>query len=903
VINRKSLISILILAAGLAAGYLLSRGLNGFLAISYQEKDLTELTRSGPSPDSGSIQLPTRIVDLGGVGVLPDSARWGGNYEHNQHYFEDVFLVDPPFIDTLSFSRECRKLAIYSGRMGRFGYNAIAMPWFLETVNFDLVGNGREVYDVGSIFRSRHDSLASGIGELMQISADSGLHTYLWTDMVALTPPLKAYLEERFGSMDTENPEFWKIYGKAAEEAFEKFPLVDGIIIRIGEAGSVYNKPGWDYTSELYVRSARAVRLMLEAFLEAAERYHRTIIFRTWSVGVGEIGDMHTNPATYQRILGPVKSDHLVVSTKYCNGDFYSWLRFNPTLCHGSHRRIVEIQAKREFEGFGSIPSFTGPLHQSALQSFLRENPMVEGVWVWTQNGGPLRAGPMIIYPFYGFNTINDVNVYAVSRLMMDPYADLDSITGIWIREYFGADPLLVEKLVTFLDASYHVMLSGLYISEFARYDVKALGLEPPPMLWIFEWNILGASSSVFSNIYFITRDHFQDVLNEGSRAVQGAIALKQMLLDVRDRVTASQADFDRLIASVDYEIELFRTLGFYRQFFMNYYRWIDTGERQPVAEYKVAMGQFKAMVKFLEDKYRGDLNVLGMDFGEVKKGITLAENAGRSVRWARVVVVLALFLLIMGIPGFIRDRAHRKFAGTLYFDTIFRPHLVSDMSAYHGTRRLVLFFITLYLLSLAVFSSFASLVFPVCLGLLSLVFILLLGLLMDPGKKSDRILVTLLAPKVVIVSFIMAITAIRGPAYFWYHLWVSDLFRMIFLSLFVMLLFRKFQLYIIMGRKWRHWHSTASVTMVLAALGFQLLLAGLALHLFGLERSLTALNSDLLILPTGLSRILGITTHLGIPLQLPLWIICFSSALTVFSLILFFLNYRLTRRSRSGNS
>ncbi len=901
-INRKSLITVLILAAGLATGYLLSRGLTGFLAISYHEKDLSELTRVMPPPGSGSVLLPTRIVDPGGVGVLPDSASWGGNYEHNQHCFEDVFLVDPPFIDTLSFSRERKKLAIYSGRMGRFGYNAIAMPWFLETVNFDLVGNGHEVYDKGSLYRSRHDSLASGIGKLMEISADSGLRTYLWTDMVALTPPLKRYLEERFGSIDTENPAFWAIYGKAAEEAFEKFPLADGIIIRIGEAGSVYNKPGWDYTSELYVRTDKAVRLMLQAFLQAAEKHDRTIIFRSWSVGVGEIGDMHTNPETYQRILGPVKSDRLVVSTKYCSGDFYSWLRFNPTLCQGSHRRIVEIQAKREFEGFGTIPSFTGPLHQSALQSFLRENPMVEGVWVWTQYGGPLRAGPMTIYPFYGFNAINDVNVYAVSRLMTDPYADMDSIAGCWIREYFGADSLLVEKLVTFLDASYRVMLSGLYISDFARYDVRALGLEPPPMLWIFEWDILGASSSVFSNIYFITRDHFQDVLNEGTEAVQGAVALRQLLLEVRDRVTANQAGYDRLIASVDYEIELFRMLSYYRRFFMNYYRWIDTGERQPVAEYKVAMGQFKAMVTLMEDKYGKDLNVLGMEFGEVNKGITLAENAGRSVRWARVVVVLAVFLLIMGIPGFVRDRAHRKFAGSLYFDTIFRPHLVSDMNAYHGTRRVVLFFITLYLLSLAVFSSFASLLFPVCLGLLSLIFVILLGLLMNPGKKTDRILVTLMAPKVVVISSIMAITAIRGPAYFWYQLWVSDLFRMIFLSLIVMLLFRKFQLYIIMGRKWRHWNSTGSVSMVLSALGFQLMLAGLALCLFGLERSLTALNSDLLILPTGLSRILGITTHLGIPQQLPLWIICFGSGLTLFSLLLFFLNHLVTKRKRSGN-
>ena len=888
-----------VLLAGLAAGFLAARGGISFLAISYQKKELDELTRIHPEPDSGSRELPIRIVDLGGVGVLPDTARWGNNYEHNQHFFEDVMLVNPPFIDTAAFNREQSKLAVYAGRMGFFGYNAIAIPWFLEYINFDKVGNGRQVYGEESIYRARHDTLSARFQVLMELSADSGLFTYLWTDMVALTPPLKSYMEERFGSVDAENPEFWAIYGKAAEEAFEKFPLVDGIIIRIGEAGSVYNKPGWDYTSELYVRTDRAVKLMLEALLGAAEKYDRTIIFRTWSVGVGKIGDMHTNPETYQSVLGDIESDHLVVSTKYCSGDFYSWHRFNPTLYQGSHRRIVEIQAKREFEGFGAIPNFVGPLHQSALQSFLAKNPKLEGVWVWTQYGGPLRAGPLIIYPFYGFNAINDVNVYAVSRLMMDPYADLDSITETWIGETFGTDSLLVHNVTEFLNESYQVMLSGLYISEFARYDVRALGLEPPPMLWIFEWDILGASSAVFSNIYYITRNQFQDVVEEGFEAVQGAIALKELLLEVKDRVSANPDDFDLLIASVDYEIELFRLLDYYRQFFMHYYHWIDTGDLQSGSKYKLSMGQFKAVVQYHEDKFGEDLNTLGMDFEEAKTGIRVAENAAMSIRWARVVVVLALFLLVMGIPGFVRDRAHRKFAGTLYFDALFRPHRISDMNAYHGTRRLVLFFLTLYLLALVVFSSFTSLLFPLCMGLLGLFYVAVLAMLMKTRRNLPKILVTLLAPKVVIMALVLVIVAIRGPMYFWYQVWVSDLFKMVFLSVWFMLIFRKFQIHVIMGRKWGHRRNLGSIAMVTMALGSQLLLAGLALQLFGLEESLTALNNELLVLPGGLSKIMGITTHLGIPLQLPIWIILFASGMTLCSLLFLLLNRRFSRRQK----
>lgn len=878
---------------GLAAGYFISRGAKDFLAITYTKKDFFELERTWTAPDSSHGKLPIRIVDLGGVGVLPDTFNWGFNYEHNQHFFEDVMKVNPPFIDTLALSRERTKMALYCGRMAGFGYNSIALPWFLEYINFDRLGGGREIYGETSMYRQRHNVLSREFGHLMQLAADSGLSTYLWTDMVALTPPLKDYFEDRFTYVDTENPEFWSVYGKAAEEAFEKFPYVDGIIIRIGEAGSIYNKPGWDYTSELYVRTPSAVKLMLEAFLEAAEKYNKTIIFRTWSVGVGKIGDMHTNPDTYQQVLGDIHSDHLVVSTKYCSGDFYSWLKFNPTLYQGDHRRITEIQAKREFEGFGSIPNYVAPLHQSALISFLEHNQNLEGVWVWTQYGGPLRAGPLIIYPFHGFNVINDLNVYSISKLVEDPYVDLNMVCAEWIGNYFGTDSMLVANLSAVLMDSYEVMKKGLYIGEYAKYDVRALGLEPPPMLWIFEWDLLGASSAVFSNIYYITRDNFQSVIDEGLEAVRGAITLKDMLLEVRDRVEDNQDEYDLLLASVDYEIELFRLLDYYRQFFMHYYHWIDTGDLRSKTSSQLALGQFKAVMDFHEQKYGKDLNTLGMDFEEARTGVRIAEQSASSIRWAKVVVVIFLFLLVMGIPGAVRDRANRKFAGTLLFDSIFRPNLISGLNMYHGTKRLVLLLLALYILSLVIFSAFTSLLFPLCLGGLGLIYVFALTIIIRQGKETAKILVSLMASKVLIFAGILTIVALRGPNYFWFLFWTSDLFKTIFLSLFIMLLFRKFQVYQILCQKWNPEMGQATKALVFTLLGVQILLAGVALMVFGLEESLTAINNELLVLPAGLSKIMGITTHLGIPLELPIWIILFASGLILISLSGFFIRRR----------
>jgi hypothetical protein len=894
VISRNLLTTIIILLAGLIVGYLASRGVIGYLSISYEKKDLSALTELHDRPETVQRELPLRIVDLGGVGVLPDTSNWGSNYEHNQHFFEDVMLASPPFLDTVALARERNKLTRYAQKMSQLGYNAIAIPFFLEFINFDKLGDGRQIYGEESSYRIRHTALSSAFGELMEVSAIQGLGTYLWTDMVTLTTPLENYFQQRFGSVNTENEALWEIYELAAEEIFEKFPKVEGIILRIGEAGSVYNKPGWDYRSELYVRTEKSVQLMLKAFLAAAEKYDRTIIFRTWSVGVGKIGDMHTNPDTYLRVLGEVQSDHLVVSTKYCEGDFYSWLPLNPTLYEGDHRRITEIQAKREFEGFGSFPNYVAPLHQVALQSFTRENPRMEGVWVWTQYGGPLRAGPMIIYPFFGFNVINDLNVFAVSQLIKDPYTPLDSITAQWVRDYFGTDSTLIAGVTECMNSSYQVMLRGLYISEFAQYYVKALGLEPPPMLWIFEWDILGASTAVFSNIYYITRDRFQEVIDEGFEAVRGAVALKERLLEVRGRVTIHEEDFAGLIASVEYEIELFRLLDYYRQFFMHYYRWIDTGDQRSRTAYQLAMGQFKAVASFHQEKYGADLNTLGMDLEETDRGITVAEHTFSSVRWARVFVILTLFLLIMGIPGFIRPRGHRKFAASLYFDSIFRPYTVNNISVYHSSRRLAMMLLALYILGFCIFSSFAALWFTIILGALSLFYCLLLGVLMKSGRSMARIIITLLGPRLMIMTLFLVMVAIRGPGFFWFQVWISDLFKMGFLSLLVMMIFRQYQVYIVLSRKWGRRNVPGSAAMVFFALGIQLLLAGGLLSVFGLEESLTTLNNELLILPGGLSKIMGITTHLGIPVQLPQWIMVAASVITLISLTIFIFNRKV---------
>ena len=378
-----------IVAAGEAGAVL------GVYDLAAAVRDARSVTENlGRTVDS---RLGFRMADLGAVGVTVDEAEWaaGDDYSHNSKAFADVILADAPYVDEAALEVARADFEKYVHHVLAEGYNAIAIPGFIEYLTFEGVGDGDDVYAADDTHVARAHAMREAFGPMWQYAHDLGLDVFFRTDMLMLTTPLERYLEERFGGLATEDAEFWDVYSEGLDELYAAMPYVDGVLIRIGEAGRVYDLPGWDYYSELAVTTVDAVRAMLTAFTSQAERADREVIFRTWSVGVGAVGDMHTNADSYHAVLDGIDSDRLIVSTKYTLGDFYSHLPLNDTLETGDQRRIVEFQSRREFENFGAFPNDLGVLYQEALQRFIAANPRVEGIWTWTQDGGPWRAGPL----------------------------------------------------------------------------------------------------------------------------------------------------------------------------------------------------------------------------------------------------------------------------------------------------------------------------------------------------------------------------------------------------------------------------------------------------------------------------------------------------------------------------
>ena len=245
---------------------------------------------------------------------------------------------------------------------------------------------------------------------------------------------------------------------------------------------------------------------MLTAFTDEAERRDKTVVFRTWSVGVGAVGDMHTDPESYHEVLDGIDCPRLVVSTKYTLGDFYSQLPLNDTLETGEQRRIVEFQSRREFESFGAIPNDLGDLYQQALQHVPRRESERRG-------GLDLDPGRWSV-ACRADDTRADQRLLAALR----PQHGADRAAGPRPRhrprgdhERLGA-PVVLDRstdgaaITTAMALSRDAVTHGLYIGQYADKRVFAIGLEPPPMMWIFEWDILTGDSAVLDVIYSVVR-------------------------------------------------------------------------------------------------------------------------------------------------------------------------------------------------------------------------------------------------------------------------------------------------------------------------------------------------------------------------------------------------------------
>ncbi|MCB9462167.1 MAG: hypothetical protein H6682_00570 [Candidatus Eisenbacteria bacterium] len=752
--------------------------------------------------------LPLRLVDTGAVGIEADPALWKKNdYSHASLAFRDLVDVDAevkrvraedgqfgPAADEDADAAPVDSIRTqwreYVDLMVEYGNNGIVIPAFLELIDFDRVGDGFEVYNSDSRIREHQRVLRARFVEFIEYAREQGMRVYLGTDMLATTPPLLRYLESLPGGLTPENPRVWDVFRAGIEELFARVP-VDGVLVRIGEAGPLYRDPDSDYSSRMFVRDVGGLQAMLQGLLPAFEGTDHDLILRSWSVGLGELGELHTDPAVYEQALASVHSPNLIVSTKYVAGDYFGYFPINPTLLSGEHRRLVEFQCRREYEGFGVFPNFLGEVHQRALEEILAANPHVEGIYQWTQAGGPLRAGPMSLYLRTGTWQWVDANVYVTSKLAMNPELSVPSALADWARFRFPDSPVAQNAVCEVLSRSREAVERGLYVRPFAEESRWVLGVELPPLLWLHEWDMLSGWQSITSQIYSACRGRVDEAVADGYEALDVVKEMRASLSPTdpnsSDPNSSDSNSIEALRASLDYEISLFEVLATYRETFLRYYVWLEDGGSKDA--WLEARREFVAAAKDHRVAYSDRVDFPAWELRSALNAAELASQ-GEEARWlARGLLCVFLATLAMGssvvqkrTPSF----AGMKAARYVWTATV-HPWQVSQFGKdpsppYRSLAGMILMVCALTALAFSSLSSY-GMALVVLIGLMVFALGMKAGWSGPLAHPRDRFVPVVLAPLLLLCLPFLVILAWHGPQGFWLHFWTDAPFRVGFIG------------------------------------------------------------------------------------------------------------------------
>ena len=384
------------------------------------------------------------------------------------------------------FDRIAEDMRLFSRRVRAMGYNAVSLddvahladhPWYEEE------------------HRSSVRILQEEFRRLFALISSEGLAIYLTMDVLSFTPALRLRLGQ-------DHKKIAVFVRELLADLFREFPEVSGIIMRVGESD------GRDVKgllhSELCLRRPAQLNHLLKAILPLFEAEKRRLILRNWTVGAYSIGDFIWRRKTLARVLAGIDSKAFVLSLKYGESDFFRYLNLNAHFFDTPVQKIVELQARREYEGCGEYPSFIGGDYAAYARELAGAKNML-GISVWCQTGGWL---PFRRLAFLDEDAIwTEINAFVCVQLFRDR---VDAVEAV--RRYAKAHGILApEALLQLLTLSEQVVKELLYLPEYARQQLFFRRVRIPPLLAVY-WNTLFINHSIRKLMRYFVHDQRQSI-------------------------------------------------------------------------------------------------------------------------------------------------------------------------------------------------------------------------------------------------------------------------------------------------------------------------------------------------------------------------------------------------------
>ena len=359
----------------------------------------------------------------------------------------------------------------FAGQVSAQGYNAVTLDDLAHLAPHPL--HEPEIAERISHFRGKFARLF----ELLH--REFGLKIFLTTDVLPMTAAVAA-------GLGNDPQVLENYYRELVCNVLDDFPLLEGLIVRIGESdGNDVQDP---IRTRLHLRNARETNRLLTGLLPEFEKRGRQLILRTWTVGAHQIGDLIWHRDTLAETLKGLESPNFIVSMKHGESDFFRYLPLNRAFFRIKQRKIIELQARREYEGAGEYPSFIGRDCERFARELVNAENMV-GMSVWCQTGGWHRFRRLA----YLENDDRDLWIRLNTAAAIGIFRDQKSVETILTDLYGPQRAASALELLRHADTVIHDLF---YIEDFARQKLFFRRVRIPPLLHVY-WDSLFINHAV----------------------------------------------------------------------------------------------------------------------------------------------------------------------------------------------------------------------------------------------------------------------------------------------------------------------------------------------------------------------------------------------------------------------
>lgn len=360
----------------------------------------------------------------------------------------------------------------FAREISNLGYNAVTLDDLAHLATHPL--HEPDIAASISFFREQFSSLFDLLTE------EYGLMVFLTSDVIPVTPAIEKYLSKKHGKLD-------EYYISLVANTLDDFPQLSGVILRIGESDGVDVKD--PIRTRLHLRNAHDTNRLIKKLLPEFDARNKRLILRTWTVGAHKIGDLIWHRDTLKETLADIDSPSFIVSMKHGESDFFRHLPLNKAFFHVKQSKIIELQARREYEGAGEFPSFIG----ADCEQFARELEQVEtmiGVSVWCQTGGWHRFQRLAFL---------EGNRHSCIWIRLNAAAAIHVFRYKWSVEQSVEHILGADRAQAALELLRHtdtVISEIFYLKEFATKKLFFRRVRIPPIIHIY-WESLFINQAV----------------------------------------------------------------------------------------------------------------------------------------------------------------------------------------------------------------------------------------------------------------------------------------------------------------------------------------------------------------------------------------------------------------------